>query len=206
MRQRRSDPGTASASKSRYISLALDLEERKALECRRRFPFPETVDAVDSGSPRFAGAVRAQRCRGTDQEGLGLGEVEGGGVSRREEQVTHRLDLPRDDLAAENGLARHAPKALQRLSLAVLDRESGFGVEVGRQQPGDPRPHGAQPVRSEEAAVDQRLVDEVPAVRVTRIEPAELGEELPRLELQPPGEGACRGVDLFQLDHRFAFG
>ena len=79
--------GAASATEIAVHHLALDLDEREALEGGRRFPLPEAVDAVDSGPAFVAGAVRTERGRGADEQRLGVGEVERGGVARSEKEI-----------------------------------------------------------------------------------------------------------------------
>ena len=58
-------------------------------------------------------------------------------------------------------------------------REPGHGHE-----PAEARARAAQTVLAEQAREDDRLVLPVPGVRVDRVHPAELGEELARLDLE----------------------
>src|SRR5215213_172454 len=186
--------------------LGLHLDEGESLERVDRLPLPEAVETVDAGAGGAAGTVGTESGRGAQQDGLGVAEVEGGRVPRHDEQVGEARHRALTGLATEERLAGRAAEARDRFSLAVLNGQEGFGVEVARQQPGEPQAGRAQAVRAEEAPVHQRLIDEIPRVRVGRVEPAELGEELPRLRLEPMGQRRRRDIHLFELDLGLAFG
>src|SRR5204863_3862367 len=123
-----------------------------------------------------------------------------------DQKIGNAGDFPLLNLTPEQGLARHAAETAGRLTLTVLHGQKCFGVEVRRHQPRNARTHRAKAVGPEEAPVDERLVDEIPRMRMLRVQPSELGEELPRFDLQSLREGAGRGVNLFELDRRLAFG
>src|SRR5437870_1437455 len=85
-------------------------------------------------------------------------------------------------------------------ALAVLDGEKQFRVKRCWHQPRQAGTGAAQPVFSQEAPIDQRLIDKIPRMRMRWIETAELGEELTGLDLHVPGQRHGFQVRLLRLD------
>ena len=75
-------------------------------------------------------------------------------------------------------------KTKRRSALTIEYSEEQFGIKRCRQQPGELPAEVAQAVRAKGAAQHQRFIHERPGVRVLRILPAEIGEELAGLELE----------------------
>ena len=93
----------------------------------------------------------------------------------------------RERPAADRALLEHlvvGEEAHHRLALRVLDARVELREPGQRHEPAEARARAAQAVLAEQAREHERLVLPVPRVRVDRVHPAELGEELAGLELE----------------------
>src|SRR6058998_776482 len=86
-------------------------------------------------------------------------------------------------------------------ALAIEYSEERLGIKRRRQQPGQLPADVAQAVRAKGAAQHQRLIHERPRVRVLRVLPAEIGEELAGLELEIRRQ--CRRLQIGFLEFDF---
>src|SRR5690606_8630758 len=86
------------------------------------------------------------------------------------------------------------------LAIRLLHRGHHFGEPGQRQEPRQLDAETATALAAEEAPQRERLVDEMPDVRMGRVEAAEAPEELAGAQLQASGKIQRRGVRLFDLD------
>src|SRR6266496_2239837 len=91
-------------------------------------------------------------------------------------------------------------KTKRRSTLTIEYSEECFGIKRRRQQPGQLSADVAQAVRAKGTAQNQRLVHEGPRVRMLRVLPAEIGEELAGLELEIRRQGHRLQIRFLEFD------
>src|SRR5690606_27109617 len=92
-------------------------------------------------------------------------------------------------------------KARRELAFVrVLDSGVELGEEGQREEPGERSTGRAETVSAEHPRVDHRLVEPGPGVRVRRVDPPELGQEVAGFERQAPRQARRPREGLLELD------
>src|SRR5439155_14078370 len=163
----------------------LPFHKRKTAFCMGAFPFVEKVYAVNLGPRICAGFVGAKCARNAGQHHLSWTKIDGIFPTGDPDEILQAARLTIGRYAVEkHSVVTRIPERKSRAAAPILRRKDQLRIPRYPQRPASLRANAAQSIRSQKEAVDQRIIDKIPSIRMNRIEPAEGGKELPAFQLE----------------------
>src|SRR6266567_4877449 len=194
----------ASGFETPIHEFALPFHEGETAFGMRALPFIKEVGPINLGASIRTGFVRTERAGKSRQHHLGRAKIDRIFPARNPDKILQPAGLSVSCFATEkNAVVAWIAKRKSSAATSVLRGENQLRVPRRRQRPGNLRSDTAQPIRAEQAAMDQRVIRKIPNVRMLWIQPAEGGEELATLQLQTERQVRCLHKRFFDFDLGF---